>query len=151
MLVWTVQSQAFSLFRSSGSLYGIGSRLLDVPQGSSVLGRGLGLLTVQELNGFVEVGWTLSLALAPLSLCFCFSSLLQSNYTSLAPSPLPCSLPRFTFPFFFFFFLFVGQSNFPSAGFTENVVEFVWQTWQVWLAIKWLSPFICKFSQSCCF
>ncbi len=63
-----VLSEAFSLSRSLGSLYGMGSRLLDVPQGSSVLVRGLGLLTVQELNGFVEVGWTLSLALAPLSL-----------------------------------------------------------------------------------
>lgn len=104
MLVGIVLSEAFSLSRSLGSLYGMGSRLLDVPQGSSVLVRGLGLLTVQELNGFVEVGWTLSLALAPLSLCFYFfSSLLQSNYTSLAPSPLPCSLPLFTFPFYLFF------------------------------------------------
>lgn len=81
----------------------MGSRLLDVPQGSSVLVRGLGLLTVQELNGFVEVGWTLSLALAPLSLCFYFfSSLLHSNYTSLPPSPLPSSLPLYTFLFIYF-------------------------------------------------
>lgn len=97
----------------------MGSRLLDVPQGSSALVRGLGLLTVQELNGFVEVGWTLSLALAPLSLCFYFfSSLLHSNYTSLPPLPplvLAPSLPP-TLYVISLIVLFVGQSNFPLQG-----------------------------------
>lgn len=80
------------------------SRLLDVPQGSSALVRGLGLLTVQELNGFVEVGWTLSLALAPLSLCFYFfSPPLHSNYTFLPPShPLLPPSPSISFLIIYF-------------------------------------------------
>lgn len=108
----------------------MGSRLLDVPQGSSALVRGLGLLTVQELNGFVEEGWTLSLALAPLSLCFYFfSSLLHSNYTSLPSLPLLFLAPSLSLRFLFIYFLivlFVGQSNFPPEGvfFMDHVVEF---------------------------
>lgn len=88
----------------------MGSRLLDVPQGNSALVRGLGLLTVQELNGFAEVSWTLSLALAP-----CLSSYPLSNTVITLPF-LPPSLTSslltpslyVSFLFSFLIVLFVG-------------------------------------------